>query len=244
MESGTAFPVNLSCEFFLWGLCSCMEESVLVGGKCPCRGRCTCPNGGIVLARKELCLPDGRNCACPNGIVLARRELCLSGKSRPTRLSLFNFRGVCEFSVRTFDPTQISLFYSRGVYKFSFRTFDPTLLLLFISRGVRNFSVHKFDPTLLPFFISRGVRNFSVHKFDPTLLPFFISRGAHSFSVHKFDPTRFPFFNSRGAPPHEKESFPFSWGQMLHFHKFPPDKNPRKHHAPPEKASAHRSRGF
>ena len=178
--------------------------------------------GGVLVRMVELYLL-GRNCACPNGIVLARRELCLSGKSRPTRLSLFNFRGVCEFSVRTFDPTQISLFYSRGVYKFSFRTFDPTLLLLFISRGVRNFSVHKFDPTLLPFFISRGARNFSVHKFDPT---------------------RFPFFNSRGAPPHEKESFPFSWGQMLHFHKFPPDKNPRKHHASPEKASAHRSRGF
>ena len=157
--------------------------------------------GGVLVRMVELYLL-GRNCACPNGIVLARRELCLSGKSRPTRLSLFNFRGVCEFSVRTFDPTQISLFYSRGVYKFSFRTFDPTLLLLFISRGVRNFSVHKFDPT------------------------------------------RFPFFNSRGAPPHEKESFPFSWGQMLHFHKFPPDKNPRKHHASPEKASAHRSRGF
>ena len=203
--------MNFSCGGFApaWRKAFLSEGSALAGG-------------GVLVRMVELYLL-GRNCACPNGIVLARRELCLSGKSRPTRLSLFNFRGVCEFSVRTFDPTQISLFYSRGVYKFSFRTFDPTLLLLFISRGVRNFSVHKFDPTLLPFFISRG---------------------AHSFSVHKFDPTRFPFFNSRGAPPHEKESFPFSWGQMLHFHKFPPDKNPRKHHASPEKASAHRSRGF
>ena len=113
------------------------------------------PEGSVLVRMVELYLL-GRNCACPNGIVLARKELCLPGKSRPTRLSLFNFRGVCEFSVRTFDPTQISLFYSRGVYKFSFRTFDPTLLLLFISRGVRNFSVHKFDPTRFPFFNSRG----------------------------------------------------------------------------------------
>ena len=148
--------------------------------------------GGVLVRMVELYLL-GRNCACPNGIVLARKELCLPGKSRPTRLSLFNFRGVCEFSVRTFDPTQISLFYSRGVYKFSFRTFDPTLLLLFISRGVRNFSVHKFDPTLLPFFISRGVRNFSVHKFDPTRFPFFNSRGA---PLPKMN-----LFLSRGAPP-------------------------------------------
>ena len=224
MESGTAFPVNLSCEFFLWGLCSCMEESVLVGGKCPCR--------------REVCLSEWWNCTCSEGIVPARMELYLLGRNcacpgnRVPRDSLFLiFVGSVNSLSGHLTPRR-------------FRFFNPTLLLLFISRGVRNFSVHKFDPTLLPFFISRGVRNFSVHKFDPTLLPFFISRGAHSFSVHKFDPTRFPFFNSRGAPPHEKESFPFSWGQMLHFHKFPPDKNPRKHHASPEKASAHRSRGF
>ena len=52
MESGTAFPVDFSCEFFLWGLCSCMEELCLPGKKL------LLPEG-IALARRELLLPEG-----------------------------------------------------------------------------------------------------------------------------------------------------------------------------------------
>ena len=52
MESGTAFPVNFSCEFFLWGLCCCVEELGLP------RKKPLLPEG-IALARRELRLPEG-----------------------------------------------------------------------------------------------------------------------------------------------------------------------------------------
>ena len=193
MESGTAFPVNLSCEFFLWGLCSCMEELCLPG--------------------KKLLLPEGialtgGNCACPGNHV--------------PRDSLF-------------------LIFVGSVNSLSGHL-TPRRFRFFILGGSINSLFGHLTPRCFCFLFLVGSAISLSTNSTPRCFHFSFLVGPIVSLFTNSTPQGFHFLILGGHPP-EKESFPFSWGQMLHFHKFPPDKNPRKHHASPEKASAHRSRG-